>query len=345
MLTPALLGALTILAHAQPPEQAASGWMRAGLTTDQPVWGLAEGIVVGLWPAGIGGPPPGGPRGLLRIGYPVETERRHHLVNFIAVEPDIGDGNWRGLSELEFSELDGERGKRFTPENPSGAPAFDGPLPPGLLDHPDDAPEVERLRLLVRVERFQNGAHPYLMLTFRDDRPDEVAIATFHEPDSALMTRCVITATMGNYARLRRAHLADGETLLATDLWPGHRGPDFTWFRSAPRERLATTTDGAVVVPMECDEPDPAGNWPHDPAIWWRWPWEKLTQYWRAARHEATEDLYLAVNGRAEYWGGGAITIPGGVAFENTELRLDYQPGREVIFGITRATPQELLQR
>jgi len=346
VLTVVLVSAVCLVSSL-PTAAEETPWIRAGINAQGPIWGLQDGIEVALWPAGIGGGGPGGPRGLIRIGYPIGPERRHQLVNFIAIEPDVGDGNWRGLSELEPSDLDGVLGKRLTAEMPPGSATPPGQpgLPPGELDHPPDNPTAERLRILVRVERFRNGAHPYLVLTLRTDRPDEIMLEAFHEPDSGAMTMCVLTATMGNFARLRRAHLAEGKVVSAGQLWPRHTGHDFAPFRTVGLAKLARAKDGGVIVPLDCDEPHPAANWPHDPGIWWRWRWEKVTQYWRKPPGTFGKDLCFAANGRVEYWGDLPLTIPGGVAFENTELREGYRAGQVVCFGITREAPEALLGR
>lgn len=47
------------------------------------------------------------------------------------------------------------------------------------------------------------------------------------------------------------------------------------------------------------------------------------------------------LNGRHTYW-MSRHPIPGGVAFENFEMRERFHPGQRFIFGITRRTPGEL---
>ncbi len=343
MRDPFLLGVLILVVAAT--HCLAGPWIRAGLDTERPVWGLRDGLMVGIWPGAIGGGGTGGPRGLIRVGYPLGDPPQHHLVNFLAVEPDVGDGHWRGLSEIEPG-ADGQPGKPFTAEPPPETEAWEatrGPYP-GFLDHPPGSPQVERLRVRLGIERFANGAHPYLILTLRTDRPDEVRVEAYHEPDGRAMTMCVITATMGNYTRLRRAYLAGGEVLNSVQLWPGFAGNGFAPFHIAPAERLAHWPDGSVIVPLDCDEDDPAANWPHDPGIWWRWPFRKLTQYWRRPPGEGADKAQFAANARATYYGSPGLTIPGGVAFENTELREPYRPGVAVVLGVTRRSPEEVLR-
>ncbi|MBI2302145.1 MAG: hypothetical protein HYU66_24845 [Armatimonadetes bacterium] len=326
------LGGALALALLAAQARAEPHWLRAGLNVDRPVWGFRDGLLVGLWPGAVEGVGDGGPRGLIRLGYPVGEPPHHELINFIAVEPDVGDGHWRGRSEIEPG-ADGRPGKVFTAGPPDGSPPADR-LYPGQLDRPPDNPDAERLQLGIDVERFANGAHVRLVLTLRSDRPDEVMLQAFARADSAPVRSCVLTATMGNKARLRHALLADG-LWSATALWPGHAGHEFTPFQAVPLARLRRNDAGDVLVPMECDEPDPAANWPHDPADWWRWRWEKLVQWWRVPAADVGPGVHFAANGRARYY-GTALDIPGGVAFENTEIRMPFRPGRAVGFGITR---------
>src|SRR5690349_24619131 len=65
-------------------------WIRPENSHSLPIWGLRDAIQVGLWPASLEGAGDGGPRGLLRIGYPIlEGGKKTGLVNFIAVEPIV----------------------------------------------------------------------------------------------------------------------------------------------------------------------------------------------------------------------------------------------------------------
>lgn len=68
---------------------------------------------------------------------------------------------------------------------------------------------VQRLRVVVHVERFDNGAEVDVAVSFRTDRPHEVALSPCRRDGSVELDHCILTATMGNFARLRRLHLAD----------------------------------------------------------------------------------------------------------------------------------------
>ncbi|MCH8240343.1 MAG: hypothetical protein IIB62_09905, partial [Proteobacteria bacterium] len=53
---------------------------------------------------------------------------------------------------------------------------------------------------------------------------------------------------------------------------------------------------------------------------WWSYDSRKLTQYWRVPLEHVRPDLRVRVNGRRVYW-AGELEIPGGVSFENFEIR------------------------
>jgi len=67
------------------PKAASAEWLRWGITSDAPLWGLRGGLVFGIHPGGRRND--GGPRGLIRIRYPVLPKGEYDLINFIAVEP------------------------------------------------------------------------------------------------------------------------------------------------------------------------------------------------------------------------------------------------------------------
>lgn len=59
-------------------------WVQAGADTNQPIWGLRSGLLWAIPPGGF--PAPGGPRGLIRLGYPNLADGHYQLINFIAIE-------------------------------------------------------------------------------------------------------------------------------------------------------------------------------------------------------------------------------------------------------------------
>jgi hypothetical protein len=65
-----------------------------------------------------------------------------------------------------------------------------------------------------------------------------------------------------------------------------------------------------------------------------------VTQYWKKPRGTFREDLHVAVNARATYW-QTMQPIPGGVAFENFEMRERFYEGQEFVFGIMARIPEE----
>ena len=63
------------------------------------------------------------------------------------------------------------------------------------------------------------------------------------------------------------------------------------------------------------------------------WPAHERVIYGKPAA-EVSENLVCAVNGRFVYW-GSKRPIPGGISFENFELREPFRSGQTFIFGIT----------
>ncbi|HOX58908.1 MAG TPA: hypothetical protein PLC99_18645 [Verrucomicrobiota bacterium] len=317
----------------------AADWVRAGLNTNQPMWGVRGGLLWAIPPGGFRGS--GGPRGLIRVGYPIATNGGYELVNFIAVEPIVEDR--RGFSELEPSALDRTRGKRLWAVSSTNlAPESVQPaLEPGRVTRP--APGIEQLEVAVRVEPFDNGARVRLVVTQRSDSPDEVQLAVHTEPDSAPLRYCILTATMGNLARTRLLWLKD-EVVSSLELYPDHRGQGFAPHRIYSLDRLVRTRSGDALVAVTTDEDNPASVYPFPGRRAWYYGGSKVTQYWKKPRGTARDDLHAAVNARYTYW-QSRRPIPGGVAFENFELRERFHEGQAFAFGITRKAPGQLCAR
>ena len=330
-------------------------WIRPDNMLSAPVWGIHNGIVVGLWPTPVekGGPGnDGGPRGLLRIGY--EYMGTVYLINYIAVEPVVN-------SDMEFSEVspsrvDGKWGKFFWASdsvNNSSFTPYAGTR--GVITHPDKShPETEQLELYILMEQFLDGAHPYLKLTIRSDKPGELGIQIFNHDKSAAMERCALTATMGNYSRLRLLYLKD-KVIDSRKLYAGYDGIDFMEKEPYPNSQMLKTKNGDPIVIAESNESfNELASWPQQPAYLAKWGWRyrpfyKLTQYWRVDSGEYDPSLQVRVNGRAKYWGAESTDkkkytdVPGGPAFENFELRENYHPGQHFYFGLTQKTAKELI--
>lgn len=317
------------LAQAQPAvvttEPAVEGrWLRPNQQPPaEPRWGFADGLQVGIHPLG-------GPRGLLRIYAPYLNHPRDRLINFIAVEPIVAGEETRGLSELESSKLDDAHGKRFwSADSPDdSSPQQSNEPSRGVIQTIDG---VEHLIVYILVERFENGAHVYLQLRFRADLPHEVGIATFAHADSAPLDYCIVTATMGNFARLRQLHLAK-QIVTPGQLWRDYNGDHFTPHARFPLNQLRRTDAGEVVVEATTDEADPISAEYHPTTNrHWKYDGKKAVQSWRAAA--PAEQLEALVNGRYVYWASRA-PIPGGVSFENFELKEPFKQGREFIFAV-----------
>lgn len=315
----------------------AADWERAGKTTNSPIWGIEGGLKFALYPSGFTGGD-GGPRGLIRLGYPTLPNGGYDLINFIAVEP-IVDGR-KGFSELEKSSLDKKNGKLFWTGDIS-APAIESPhFDAGKIS--TIAPGVEELSVVVFVEKFNNGAHVRLKLSQRSDAPDDLKLTVEAEPDSAPIEMCILTATMGNKARTRLLFLADGP-VSSLQIYSNYRDIHFADHHIFNLDRLHRASNGDVFVAITNDESEPSTVQPFGRPAFWDYKGTKVTQYWRKPAAEISPKLSAVVNARFTYW-MGRQPIPGGIAFENFELREPFQSGQSFVFGINRRGPLEVLR-
>ena len=281
----------------------AADWVRGGDDGTQTRWGLSGGLQFAISPAVRG------PRGLIRVLSPTLKEGKYDLVNFIAAEPIVGGR--QGLSELERSSLDGTAGKRFWVDDLAGT-----------VEKLADG--VERLRVVIHVEPFENGAKVRVVVEQWSDQPNEISLAVWPEEGCAAMEYCVLTATMGNKARARELWLKD-EVVSSLKLFADYRGPDFAKTVLFPTSKLMATKDGEVMAAITTDEEKPADVRPFAGSNLWYWGGEKVTQYWKSGG----KDVEVAVNGRFMYWRMN-LEVPGGIAFENFEMRGDFYPGAGV---------------
>ncbi|MBO0981655.1 hypothetical protein IPV10_13965 [Microbacterium sp. SD291] len=253
-------------------------------------------------------------------------------MNFIAVEPIPRGETERGYSELEPSTLDpGQNGKRlWSADDAASAERGDTPAPArGTIESVDG---VETLTVWIGVERFDNGADVRVRVRFFADRPHEVEVAGFANAASVPLSTLVLTATMGNWARLRRLHLAD-RVVTPAELWPGFSGTAFTEHGRFPLGAL--TRDGnAAVVSASGDEDDPwSVEYSADTATHWHFLGRRAVQTWRV--EDPHPDLEVLVNARWAYW-ASASPIPGGPAYENFEIVEPFREGAAFRFSVER---------
>ena len=352
----AITGLLMIFAACAQPNTG-NPWIQPANEKSAPVWGIHNGIVVGLWPAAIekgpSGENTGGPRGLLRIGY--EYLGTVYLINFIAIEPVVNDD--MEFSEVSPSSVDGQWGKFCW----AAADTTGGTFTPyantkGNITQPDPLhPEITQLSFYVFMEKFLDGANPYLKLTIRSDHPGELGMQIFDRGQASPMQRCALTATMGNYSRLRMLYLKD-QIVDAGKLFAGYNDIGFAEKDPYPSKKMLRNRAGDYIAVAASNQSlTELAAWPQDErylAHWgWRYrPFYQLTQYWRApAAGTDSASLQVRVNARSKYWGGDSpdpsryINIPGGPAFENFELREKFLKGQTFIFGLTMKTPAAFL--
>jgi hypothetical protein len=312
---------------------AATKWVQGQRDGYRPCWGIAGGLLFGIHPGDAKGD--GEPRGLIRIYAPVLPGGKYDLINFIAVEPVVGGR--RGFSEMERSRLDGVPGKRIWTAADSAVPRDSVKIEPGRIRSLPGG--VEQLELTLRVEKFDNGAHLYLVVTQRSDAPDEIELTVHAEPGSKPPEYAVLSATMGNKARARLLWLADGPKS-TEQLYPNFSGDGFAATTVFGLPQIHRTASGDALVAITTNEANPAAAKIADMDGWY-YAGAKVTQYWRKPKASFGTDLQAAVNARYLYW-GMQRPIPGGAAFENFELREPFRDGQPIRFGVTRKTPAEL---
>jgi hypothetical protein len=323
----------------QPANPSDSQWIRPLKPGDPLLWGRKDGVIFGL--PSTGGLP--GPRGLVRIGVISAKTEKPELLNFIAIEPVVlGPGSRfsrMAFSELEPSRMDpGSRGKRLWVD--PGAPGSTDAVRGDLSTLPNRDGSIERLSVRIDVEPFTaNGAHVYLIASVDSDHPDELRLAVYQYSDSPALEELTVTATMGNYERLRLLWLKD-RVVNSRELYRNYTADAFTEHENYPLDEMLRTADGDAIALGTSNEADPAAV-PVTGAEHWRYRLPKLTQYWRVPAHDIEPDLRVRVNGRRVYW-ASHDPLPNGAAFENFEVRQRYRAGQVFVFGVTDKAPWQL---
>lgn len=315
--------------------QNSSKWIRPiSDSISIPIWGHQQGIRVGIAPTP-------GPRGLLRIFTPYLGHKEDKVFNFIALEPISKGSTERGFSELEMSQLDNVRGKRFWSSNDSICKDS-----PSLLQHSSGIVEnidgIETLTLYIFSETFENGAKPFVRLRFYEDNIYEFELSTYKCSDSVPLEHFILTATMGNYARLRNLYLND--TIKSSlKLWSDYNDNHFTQHDVTFVSQMIKDIKGGVYFIAAPDEKDPVNvKYDKSTRINWKYYGKKATQYWYSPN--PNKNLTGLVNGRYTYWGGKA-PIPGGVSFENFEFVTPFESGEIFIFGVTPLSPDAFIEQ
>jgi hypothetical protein len=343
---PLLLIAVTLtlpcIVCAEPSLSVQPSWIRPTKAGEPLIWGRKDGIVFGL--PSEGGLP--GPRGLIRVGVISPNTGTPELLNFIAIEPVVGGRGSRGdrmaFSELEPSEMDiGSQGKRLWVEgDPAGQ--LSNVSSAGIFSkRQDGGKSIERLTVRIEVERFKaNGAHVYLEASIDSDHPEELRLSVFRHNDSPVIEELTLTATMGNYERLRWLWLKN-RIVDSRQLYGSYQGDDFADRQDYPLKEMLRTADGDAIVFCTTNEAHPEANRGFIAPEHWRYRLERLTQYWKVSASEIEPNLRVRVNGRRVYWSSHSA-LAGGIAFENFEVRQKYKAGQSFVFGVTAKEPWQI---
>lgn len=312
----------------------ANKWIRP-VSNDEdriPVWGHQNGIRIGLSPLE-------GPRGLLRVYAPYLNLDSLKMINFIALEPIVSGSDKRSFSELEQSGLDNVRGKRFWSANNalSTQPRPVNDCATGIIEKVNG---VEALTVYIYSEPFISGAKVYVRVRFYENRPYEIELTSYAREDSAPLDNFVLTATMGNFARLRNLYLKD-TVKSSLDIWPDYTDGNFTEHDYTPISKMIADNEGSVYFVAAPNEEDPTtASYAEDTKEHWKYSGQKATQYWK--KKSPAADLKGLVNGRYVYW-ASTSSIPGGISFENFEFKEPFKNGSIYYFGVSPLMPESFL--
>ncbi len=332
----AWLGFLSIsvsLADTRTETQENSIWIRPSEENNYAlVWGFRDGLQIRVLPTVI--------RGLISLHAHYIGQKSDRVTNFFAVEPIPKGETERGYSELEWSKLDNKRGKRIWSANNDKAfePTDELVGASGVISNETG---VETLSVYFFFEPFDNGAKVYVKATFYANNPYEVEVTTFKRDDSIALDYCIVTATMGNYARLRKLYLKDG-IKKSLDIWPDYKDVHFT-----DRERISSAQflNGKnrhkyfIAAPDEKNLMD--ADYAKGTTSNWFYYGLPVTQYWYSK--DSDNSLSGIVSGRYTYWASDK-PIPGGISIENFELNKRFKQGDRFVFGISLLTPEMFIQ-
>jgi len=313
-------------------------WIVPRKDDHMPVWGIKEGIVVGIYPARLSFADYfGGPRGLLRIGFEYNGVLR--FINFMAVTTleesgsrIIGQG-----SEMTDSPSDNKQGIQFFA------------YPVDYLDHPERYKTTPDHQLAasvrtrngskvlewgIKTERFPDGQEIFIILRIDEKRFNEVEFESYVLKGKSKVDSLVLTSTFGNITRLRKVFLKGG-VVNAKDIYPGDYGSRFSDLKYFSLSKIPHDKNGDLIFACAPDEKEPWKIKPYAHGA-------KLIQYYRKTAGTWDGDFRASVNARTKYW-KSTQNIPGGVSFENMAIVEKYRKGQKFSYGFYRGSMERLL--
>lgn len=314
-------------------------WIVPKQDDHMPLWGIKDGIVVGIFPARVSfGDYFGGPRGLLRIGF--EHNGVLSFVNFMAITTLQNEGR-RVISqgsEMMKSPSDGKQGIQFFA------------YPVDYLDHPERYKSIPDHQLTAHVrtrngskilewgiksERFPDGQEIFIILRIDEKRFNEVEFECYVIRGEGKVDSLVLTSTFGNITRLRDAYLVGGR-VNARDLFPENYGSGFSPLEYFNLRKIPKDNNGDLIFACGPDEERPWETPPYPHGV-------KLIQYYRKAKGTWGNELTASVNGRTRFW-KSTRSIPNGVSYENMAIIEDYKKGMKFSYGFYRGSMSRLLE-
>ena len=338
----------TVTATSQPAgSNDGSGWIYPRSANDKQLWGIKNGIIVGIPDSAMDYSPGGAwAPGLLRIGW-TDDAGRSHFFNYIGISI-LAKSLKYDASESEKIQFypdsltfHTDLEKLMQVNGGAGNEAEDyldlAKNPPAPLTQATTVSD-DKLAVLFRLSEFKNTRSLiYLVIEIDRNRPREIKISSYNPLQGTGEPEYIgLSATYGNLGRLRDLYLRD-RVVNAHDLFKSE-GPGigcFYPYHSFKLGELPVDADGIIVRAGNDEE----GSWKGD--LGSNAPYyggEKFFQYWRKYTGSYRDDLVARVNGRENYFGGfvnpcGGKQITGGVSFENFEMAERYYYGQTFWFG------------
>ncbi len=334
-----------------------SPWICPEPDSENPIWGVKDGIAFGVQKNGRPPLMDNAPQGtwapgLLYIMW-TDDDGRTHFFNYIG---------FTLLSSRGFEQSEPSRTKFFADnigyiDKLNTVRSQYGESSREYRDHVnlDSTPPVELseaativgnvMTVVFRLSEFQkNDTSVYVIVKINKSRPREIEISSQNMfPQTRPLKYLHVSATAGSLARLRNLWLKN-EIVNSKELFEGMKpGPMcFYELKFFGLQRLPLDSQRGITVYADNDETGEwVGEFGSQTAPFYGRP--KFYQYWRKYPGTYREDLKVTVNGRDYYFGGYlnpcGNEIHGGTVYENFDMAEEYYEGQSFWFGYTYVLP------
>ncbi|VVB79830.1 Uncharacterised protein [uncultured archaeon] len=289
------------------------GWILPENNNQNYIWGLADGIAIGIQKNSKPPQMDNAPGGTWAPGliYVMFTDEKGETYFFNYIGFDILGKN--GLDQSEAEKI------VFMPESTS----VEGSI----------------LTVVFRTSEFNKNKIPLkVTITIDKSKPREIGIsAQDMYKENNLVSYIHMSATGGNLGRIRDLYLKD-EIINSKNLYAGEQPGSGCFYplKTFALNKLRTDSSGVIAYAGNDEAGNWFGEWGSDVAPYYGKP--KFYQYWRKYSGTYNPDLMVTVNGRDHYFSGflnpcNGKAVTGGVAYENFDMVEKYYAGQKFWFG------------